>query len=113
MVLTPGGKLSRYFYDVKFPPRDLRLGLVEASEEKIGSPVDVVLLYCSHYDPQTGKYTASILNFVRAGGVFTIMVVVGMMWILFRRGKKKRAAAAKQATPAGLETAGNSRGEGP
>ncbi len=68
IVLTPGGKISRYFYDVRYAPRDLRLGLVEASAEKIGSPVDVVLLYCSHYDPQTGKYTASILNFVARAG---------------------------------------------
>ncbi len=110
MVLTPGGKISRYFYGIKYAPRDLRLGLVEASAEKIGSPVDVVLLYCAHYDPQTGKYTASILNFVRAGGVVTIVAIAGMVWILLRRGRKKRAAGAarQSATPAD-----SGQGDGP
>ena len=82
MILTPRGKISRYFYDIQFPPRDLRLGLVEASAEKIGSPTDQVLLYCFHYDPASGKYTANILNFVRAGGVLTVVAVVGMVWFL-------------------------------
>ena len=62
VILTPQGRISRYFYGIQFPARDLRLGLVEASADKIGSPTDEVLLYCFHYDPATGKYTASILN---------------------------------------------------
>jgi protein SCO1/2 len=107
MVLTPGGKISRYFYGIKYSPRDLRLGLVEASAEKIGSPVDVVLLYCAHYDPETGKYTASILNFVRVGGAITIVLIAGMVWILLRRERKKRAGAAarQSATPAAIPAA--------
>ena len=56
MVLTPEGKISRYFYGISYPERDLRLGLVEASQGKIGSPVDQILLFCYHYDPHTGKY---------------------------------------------------------
>src|SRR5262249_3620177 len=56
VVLTPSGRVARYFYDVKFSPRDLRLGLVEASAGRVGSPVDKVLLYCFHYDPRDGKY---------------------------------------------------------
>ena len=68
MILTPEGKISRYFYGIRFPGRDLRLGLVEASANKIGSPTDQILLYCFHYDPAAGKYTASILNYVRIGG---------------------------------------------
>ncbi len=76
MVLTPAGKMSRYFYDVDFVPRDLRLGLVEASAEKIGSPTDQVLLYCCHVrSARPGKYTANVLMFVRAGGVLTIVVL--------------------------------------
>ena len=59
MILTPEGSISKYFYGVDYSPRDLRLGLVEASQEKIGTPVDEVLLFCFHYDPTTGKYGAS------------------------------------------------------
>ncbi len=87
MILTPRGKISRYFYGIQFPQRDLRQGLVEASAEKIGSPTDQVLLYCFHYDPAAGKYTANILSFVRAGGVLTVVAVVGMVWFLLRRGR--------------------------
>ena len=65
MVLTPDGKLARYFYGVKYPSRDLRLGLVEASQGKIGTPVDQILLYCYHYDPATGKYGLLIAHVIR------------------------------------------------
>ena len=57
-MATPQGKLARYFYGIEYAPRDLRLGLIEAAENKIGSPVDQLLLYCYHYDPATGKYGA-------------------------------------------------------
>jgi len=65
MVLTPHGRISRYFYGVDFPPKDLRMGLVEASQGKIGNAVDQVLLYCYHYDPATGKYGAVVSNMFR------------------------------------------------
>ncbi|MFZ1933771.1 MAG: SCO family protein [Thermoguttaceae bacterium] len=94
MVLTPAGKISRYFYDVRFVPRDLRLGLVEASAEKIGSPTDQVLLFCSHYDPETGKYTANVMMFVRVGGVLTIVVLAGMIWFLMRYQRRRQARLA-------------------
>lgn len=74
MILTPDGKLSRYFYGVEYEPRDVRLGLVEASQDKIGSPVDQILLFCYHYDPATGKYGAIAMNMVRfAGGTFVLI----------------------------------------
>jgi len=74
MVLTPQGRLSRYLYGVEYAPRDVRLALVEASENKIGSPVDQLLLFCYHYDPATGKYGAIAINFVRfAGLAFTLI----------------------------------------
>ncbi len=74
MVLTPEGRLSRYFYGVEYEPRDVRLGLVEASQNKIGSPVDQILLFCYHYDPVTGKYGAVVMNLVRfAGASFTLV----------------------------------------
>jgi protein SCO1 len=92
MILTPQGKISRYFYGIRFPSRDLRLGLIEASANKIGSPADQVLLYCFHYDPATGKYTTNILNFVRMGGVLTVAALVGMVWFLLRREPRKQVS---------------------
>lgn len=83
MILTPDGRVSRYFYGVEYAPRDVRLGLVEASQNKIGSPVDQVLLFCFHYDPSTGKYGAIAMNILRlsaalfalVGGVFLAVVI--------------------------------------
>jgi len=84
MVLTPQGRISRYFYGVEFPPKDLRMGLVEASQGKIGNAVDQVLLYCYHYDPATGKYGAIVANMLKIGAVLTIVLLGGMILIFFR-----------------------------
>lgn len=85
MILTPQGRLSRYFYGVQYPSRDLRLSLVEASSGKIGSPVDELLLFCFHYDPATGKYGLVIMNVIRIAGLATIMLIGGGLWIMLRR----------------------------
>lgn len=84
IVLTPEGKISRYFYGIQYPSRDLRLGLVEASEGKIGTPVDQVLLFCYHYDPATGKYGLLISHVIQAGGALTVLILGIGMLILFR-----------------------------
>src|SRR3984885_148904 len=84
MLLTPEAKISRYFYGIQYPTRDLRLGLVEASEGKIGTPVDQVLLFCYHYDPATGKYGLLISHIIQAGGVLTVLILGVGMLILFR-----------------------------
>jgi len=84
-VATPAGKLSHYFYGVEYAPRDLRLGLVEASANKIGSPVDQLMLYCYHYDPATGRYGAVVMNIVRLAGVVTLVGMVFMFFFLRRR----------------------------
>jgi protein SCO1 len=84
MLLTAEGKISRYFYGIQYPSRDLRLGLVEASEGKIGTPVDQVLLFCYHYDPATGKYGLLISRVIQAGGALTVLVLGIAMLILFR-----------------------------
>ena len=84
MLLTPEGKISRYFYGIQYPTRDLRLGLVEASEGKIGTPVDQVLLFCYHYDPATGKYGLLISHVIQIGGALTILILGVGMLILFR-----------------------------
>ena len=88
-VATPQGKLARYFYGIEYAPRDLRLGLIEAAENKIGSPVDQLLLYCFHYDPATGKYGAAVMNLMRLGGVVTVIAIVGMLLVLRRRGSRQ------------------------
>ncbi len=84
MVLTPEGRISRYFYGVDFPPKDLRMGLVEASQNKIGNLTDQVLLYCYHYDPATGKYGAVVNNILRLGAATTILFLGALLLILFR-----------------------------
>jgi protein SCO1/2 len=85
LVLTPDGRISRYFYGVEYPGRDMRLGLVDASAGKIGSPIDHVLLFCYHYDPTTAKYSPSILKIIRLGGILTILCLVGGILISRRR----------------------------
>lgn len=87
MVLTPQGRISRYFYGVDFPPKDLRMGLVEASQGKIGNAVDQVLLYCYHYDPATGKYGAIVANILKLAGAATILILGGMILVLRRMEK--------------------------
>jgi len=84
MVLTPEGKISRYFYGINYPERDLRLGLVDASEGKIGSPVDSVLLFCYHYDPHTGKYGLLISRVIQLAGGLTVLFGGIALVILFR-----------------------------
>jgi len=91
MILTPDGRISRYFYGVEYPGRDMRLGLVDASAGKIGTPIDHVLLYCFHYDPSSARYSASILKIVRLGGVLTILCIVGGI-LIFRRRENLAAA---------------------
>jgi len=85
MLLTPDGRISRYFYGVEYPARDLRLGLVDASAGKIGTPVDRALLFCYQYDPTSARYSASILKIIRAGGVLTILILLAGMLIFRRR----------------------------
>ena len=84
MVLTPQGRISRYFYGVDFPPKDLRMGLVEASQGKIGNAVDAVLLYCYHYNPESGKYGAVVANILRLAAAATIFLLGGLIFILWR-----------------------------
>jgi protein SCO1/2 len=85
MVVTPEGKLSKYFYGIEFSARDLRLALVDASEKKIGTPVDAILLWCFHYDPMTGKYGLSIMRTVRAGGALTVGAMLSFIAVMIRR----------------------------
>ena len=94
VVLTPQGKIARYFYGVEFSPRDLRLALDEASAGRIGSPVDEVLLFCFHYDPATGKYGLLITRIVQIAGIGTVLAI-GLLigWMLRRERAAKQGAA--------------------
>jgi protein SCO1/2 len=85
MIVTPDGHLSRYFYGVEYAPRDVRLGLVEASRNQIGTPVDQVLLFCYHYDPVAGKYGAVVMNMVRFAGAAFVLISGAFLLIVFRR----------------------------
>jgi protein SCO1/2 len=90
MILTPDGKLSRYFYGIEYAPRDVRLGLIEASAGKIGSPVDQVLLLCFHYDPTTGKYGLIITRALQLGGLATMLALGVFMLISSRRDRRNK-----------------------
>ena len=86
MVLTPEGRIAQYYYGVEYAPKDLRLGLIQASQDKIGNLADQVLLYCYHYDPATGKYGAVVMRILRLAGAATILTLGLFMLVMFRRG---------------------------
>ncbi|MGH7964934.1 MAG: SCO family protein, partial [Candidatus Binatia bacterium] len=95
VVLTPQGKIARYFYGIEYAPRDLRLGLVEAAANKIGSLADQILLFCYHYDPATGKYSTAVLNTVRVGGVATMLALGTFLVVMWRKEKQVQGSKFK------------------
>jgi protein SCO1/2 len=92
VVVTPAGVVSHYLYGVEFAPRDLKLALVEASAGKLGTAVDRMMLFCFMYDPSTGRYTRIAIGAVRAGGVATVLLLVGGCGLLLRREAGRRRA---------------------
>lgn len=90
IVLTPQGRVARYFYGIRYPAGAVRLALVEASQGKIGSPVDAVLLFCSHYNPATGKYSLLISRVLFIAALVTVILLGGFLLILFRSGRRKQ-----------------------
>ncbi len=84
VLVTPEGKIAQYYYGVEYSARDLRLGIIEASQNKVGSLADQVLLYCYHYDPRTGKYGAVVTNIVRLGGLVTVFLLGGFLIVMYR-----------------------------
>jgi len=84
VLLTPGRHIAEYFYGVEFSPRDLRLGLVQASQGKIGNITDSVLLYCYHYDPRAGKYGAVVSNVLKIGGLATMLILGTFVFVMYR-----------------------------
>jgi protein SCO1/2 len=85
MLLTPDGRMAQYYYGIEYAPRDIQLGIIEASQGKIGNVVDKLLLYCYHYDPARGKYGAVIFNILRVSALATVLVLGGFMIVMFRR----------------------------
>jgi protein SCO1/2 len=94
IVVTPEGRLSKYFYGVEYAAKDLRLGLVEASSGKIGTAVDQILLFCFHYDPATGTYGLLIIKILRLAGIVTVAGIGVLILLLARRDRKKRRSGA-------------------
>jgi protein SCO1 len=88
LIVTPDGRLSRYFYGVEYSPKELRMALVESGEGRVGSAVDKLLLYCYHYDPATGRYGVIAMNLVRLGGVLTVALLAGFILLMrWREGR--------------------------
>ena len=94
MLLTPDARLSRYFYGVDYEPKDLKFGLMESSAKRIGNPVDQLLLFCFHYDPEEGRYGPAVMRLVRLGGVLTMLGIAIFMVVLWRKERRKKALAA-------------------
>jgi protein SCO1/2 len=89
-IVTPEGKLAQYYMGVEYSPKDLRLGLVEASANRIGSPVDNILTYCYHYDPKTNKHSLIVARVVQLGGLVTLCTLGGFMLVMFRRDARQQ-----------------------
>jgi len=90
MITTPDGKLSRYFYGIDYAPRDLKFGLMESADAKIGDPAERLLLYCYHYDPASGKYGLAILRVLRGASILMLAAIGAMLFIFWRRNKNKQ-----------------------
>ena len=103
VVLTPEGKIAQYYYGVEFAPKDLRLGLIQASQNKIGTVVDQVLLYCYHYDPDTGKYGAIISRVLQLAAGATVLILGTFLIVMFRMGP----SAARRRTTSDQRSATN------
>lgn len=97
LVATPQGRLSRYFYGVEYSPKELRLALVESGEGRVGSAIDELLLYCFHYNPESGRYGLMVMNLVRLGGVMTVLGIGGFILIMRRR--ESRMLAPRRVRP--------------
>jgi len=84
-VVTTGGRIAQYYLGVEYSPKDIMLGLVEASGNKIGSPVANILTYCYHYDPQANTHSLRVVRVVQLGGMVTVASLGSFMFVMFRR----------------------------
>lgn len=88
MIATPDGRLARYFYGIDYSPKDLKFGVMESADSKVGSVTETLMLYCYHYDPSTGKYGLAILSVMRIGAVFTLLGMAAVGLVFWRRNKR-------------------------
>ena len=105
-IVTPEGKLAQYYMGVEYSPKDMRLGLVEASANRIGSPVDNILTYCYHYDPGTNKHSLIVARVVQLGGLVTMLSLGGFMWVMFRRDARRDNPSTKEVLASGSKVNG-------
>jgi protein SCO1/2 len=105
-IVTPEGKLAQYYMGVEYSPKDLRLGLVEASANRIGSPVDNILTYCYHYDPGTNRHSLIVARVVQLGGLVTVVWLGGFMLVMFRRDLKQDRRAGSGTAGTGTKVNG-------
>lgn len=111
MILTPDGRVSRYFYGVDYAPQDVKLSLVEASGNKIGSPVDRVMLYCFQYNPHTGKYTLVVTRLIHVAGVVTVVGLAAFMFVSLRRERARAKVVADDVPRHGFEVTNDPRSD--
>ncbi|MFP5266898.1 MAG: hypothetical protein ACLGQU_05985, partial [Acidobacteriota bacterium] len=97
MFVTPQGVLSKYLAGIDYPPRDLRMALLEAEDRRISNPVDLLILYCCSYSPIAGRYSVSVLRILGLAGLVTLFIVAGMIFLLTRRPKALIEAEARKA----------------
>jgi protein SCO1/2 len=97
VVLTPGGKISRYFFGIEYPAKDLRLGLIDSTSEKIGGLTDQLLLMCYHYDPSVGRYTPTVTRILQAGAALTLVALVTFIVVMLRRERRPPGADTRRA----------------
>ena len=90
MIITPEGKIARYFYGIDYSPKDVKFGIMDSAQNKVGNPAEQLLLYCFHYDPSTGKYGLAVINVIRIAGVLTLLGMGGMFFVFWRYNKKKK-----------------------
>jgi protein SCO1/2 len=93
MVVSPKGTVSHYFFGIEYPSEDVRLALVESSEDKLGTVFDQVMLYCFNYDPEQGKYGVAIMNTMRVAGLVTLLAMGSFMIVMFKRDRRRKRAA--------------------
>jgi protein SCO1/2 len=98
-ILTPDGRVSRYLYGVEYDPQTVRLSLLEAADGKIGTTMDQVLLFCFHYDAESGRYGPAAFRLMQVGGGATVVIVAAGIWVLRRREKRKSRPTPLEETP--------------
>jgi protein SCO1/2 len=89
MIVTPEGKLSKYFYGIEYAPKDVKFGIMDSSKDRIGNPAEQLLLYCYHYDPATGKYGFAIIRALQLAGIATLIGFGSMLFVFWRKGKRR------------------------